>query len=93
MSTTPVKEEETSPLRSEVSSESISTQSNSPDKMDQMMAMLVNMNENLNEVKQRVTWLEEKKSPGGSPREKVSSSLLVDVVNAEWDQAGRSITH
>jgi len=100
MSTTPVKEEETSPLRSEVSSGSISTQSNSPDKMDQMMAMLVSMNENLNEVKQdmnevkqRVTWLEDKKSPGGSPRDKVSSSLFVDVVTTEWDQAGRSITH
>ena len=100
MSTTPVKEEGTSPLRSEVSSGSISTQSNSPDKMDQMMAMLVNMNENLNEVKQdlnevkqRVTRLEEKKSPGRSPHDKVSSSLLVDVVNTEWDQAGRSITH
>jgi len=100
MSTTPVKEEETSPLRSEVSSESISTQSNSPDKMDKMMSMLMNVNENvlklstdLNEVKQIVTWLEDKKSPGGSPRDKVSSSLFVDVVTTEWDQAGRSITH
>ena len=49
--------------------------------------------QDLNEVKQRVTRLEEKKSPGRSPRDKVSSSLFVDVVNTEWDQAGRSITH
>ena len=51
MSTTPVKEEGTSPLRSEVSSGSISSQSNSPDKMDQMMAMLVEMKSDMNDGK------------------------------------------
>ena len=121
MSNTPVKEEETSPLRSEVSSSNSIEDSSLKTQMDLMLEMLVEMKsdmnevkqdmnevkqdmnevkqdmnevkQDMNEVKQRVTWLEDKKSPGGSPRDKVSSSLFVDVVTTEWDQAGRSITH
>ena len=52
--------------------------------MDQMVRMLVGISTYLNELKTRVTWLEEKKSPGGSPQGKASSALLVDVVNSEW---------
>ena len=53
--------------------------------------MKEDMKANQEEVNLRLTRLEEK--DGRSPRDKVSSSLFVDVVNTEWDQAGRSITH
>ena len=57
-----------------------------PTQLDQIMIMLTKMRTDLNEVKVRVIWLEDKKSPGGSPRSKVSSSLIVDVVSTETNE-------
>ena len=100
MSNTPVIKNETSPLSSEVSSNSTEDSSlaiHDKTQLDLMLEMLVKMKSdmkaNQEELNLRLTRLEEKKSPGGSPRDKVSSSLFVDVVNTEWDQVGRSITH
>ena len=53
--------------------------------------MLTEMKVSQDRTELRLTRLEEK--DGRSPRDKVSSSLFVDVVNTEWDQAGRSIAH
>ena len=94
MSNTPVIKNETSPLSSEVSSNSTENSSlliHQKTQLDLMVEMLTDMKANQEEVNLRLTRLEEK--DGKSPRDKVSSSLFVDVVTTEWDQAGRSITH
>ena len=96
MSNTPVIQKETSPLSSEVSSsnsiEDSSLSINQKTQLDLMLEMLTEMRVSQDEMKEgmkanqeevnlRLTRLEEK--DGKSPREKVSSSLLVDVVTAE----------
>ena len=95
MSNTPVIKNETSPLSSEVSSNSTEDSSlliHQKTQLDLMLEMLTEMKVSQDEMKEdmkanqeevnlRLTRLEEK--DGKSPREKVSSSLLVDVVTAE----------
>ncbi len=88
MSNSPVIKNETSPLSSEDSTLVIHEKT----QLDLMLKMLTEMKvgQDRMQVSQdrmelRLTRLEEKKSSIKSPRDKVSSSLFVDVVNTEWD--------